>query len=121
MKMVTVVFRTEAWTSLRRFAIHQGPRVHRIEGLVGALQAARLTLASVNVCSILTQGHVSWVGWSTTDTDGALCTGRTQGLRRLQRGLLSLSTRGLVHLWGLAADWDTLCRWGWVDILRYSA
>jgi hypothetical protein len=48
MKMVAVVFQTEAWMSLRHFAIHQGPLAHGTGGSVGAFQAARLTPTSVN-------------------------------------------------------------------------
>jgi hypothetical protein len=69
----------------------------------------------------MTRGSVSWGGRSTTGAAGALCVSWTQGLQRIQHGFLGLGTLGLVHLYGLATDWDTLCRWDRVDILGFPA
>jgi hypothetical protein len=33
----------------------------------------------------------------------------------------SLQNQVCIHLWGLSADWNTLCRRVRVDILRHSA
>jgi hypothetical protein len=49
-------------------------------------------------------------GWSTTDTRRALRIFRARGLRRFWRNFLSLKTRRLVHLCGLAAKWSSPCR-----------
>jgi hypothetical protein len=106
---------------LHRFVTHQGPQVRWTGGSVGHFTLLGWLRPRWIVCSILTLGHASWGGRSTIGTDWALCTSRTRGLQRFQSGLLSSRTRGVVHLQELAADWDTLYRWGRVDILRYSA
>jgi hypothetical protein len=52
----------------------------------------------------MTWGGTGWRGWSTTSTKGSSCTFWAWGLWGFRRRPLSLRTRRLVHLWGLAAN-----------------
>jgi hypothetical protein len=104
-----VVPQTEARMSPCHVDTHGQPRVHRTGGLWEMLRGTWLALGLRRQGLEKAEHHRHQV-----------CILWAWGLRGFWCSFLSWRTQGLVHLWGRAANWSTLCRSVRVDILGHS-
>jgi hypothetical protein len=109
MNTITAIFWAEAQMSPHQVMAHQLPRVHRTGHSGEMPRGTQLAPALEKYSQYCGQGGTGRRSWVTLSISGALCTLWAWGLRRLWCRFLSLRARGLVHLWGLATDWGTLC------------